>query len=167
MVSILKKYLNKTIVQLKVPCTIVFCFCTLFANSQFIPSERSVEKTQNKIQELFGSEVVTTPLDINSNYYKVLSNDSVIAYYCIEQAPSKHHFFEFLVVYNPYIKIKDVNVLVYREDYGFEIKSKRWLKQFSTRKISTVQAISGATISVNSLKKHVERLTENLKNSVL
>ena len=112
-------------------------------------------------------DLVSTPLDINSNYYKVLSNDSVIAYYCIEQAPSKHDLFEFLVVYSSDIKIQHVNVLVYREDYGFEIKSKRWLKQFSTRKISKVQGISGATISVNSLKKHVERLTEKLKNSVL
>ena len=167
MVSRLKQYLNKTIVQIKVICTIAFCFCSLFANSQFVPSERSVQKTQNKIIELFGVDVVSTPLEFNPNYYKISSNDSIIAYCCIEQAPSKHDLFEFLVVYNSDIKIQHVNVLVYREDYGFEIKSKRWLKQFSTRKISTVQAISGATISVNSLKKHVERLTEKLKNSVL
>ena len=116
---------------------------------------------------MFGEDVFFTELEFNSNYYKVLSEDSIIAYFCIEQAPSKHDLFEFLVVYSSEIKIQHVNVLVYREDYGYEIKSKRWLKQFSTRDTSKVQAISGATISVNSLKIHVERLTEKMENIIL
>ena len=165
MVNTLNQYLNKTIVQ--IICTIVFCFFTLLANSQFVPTERSIKKTQDKIIELFGENVFFTALEFNSNYYKVFSEDSIIAYFCIEQAPSKHDLFEFLVVYSSDIKIQHVNVLVYREDYGYEIKSKRWLKQFSTRDTSKVQAISGATISVNSLKKHVERLTEKMENIIL
>lgn len=165
MVNTLNQYLNKTIVQ--IICTIVFCFFTLLANSQFVPTERSIKKTQDKIIELFGEDVFFTALEFNSNYYKVFSEDSIIAYFCIEQAPSKHDLFEFLVVYSSDIKIQHVNVLVYREDYGYEIKSKRWLKQFSTRDTSKVQAISGATISVNSLKKHVERLTEKMENIIL
>ena len=165
MVNTLNQYLNKTIVQ--IICTIVFCFFTLLANSQFVPTERSIKKTQDKIIELFGENVFFTALEFNSNYYKVLSEDSIIAYFCIEQAPSKHDLFEFLVVYSSDIKIQHVNVLVYREDYGYEIKSKRWLKQFSTRDTSKVQAISGATISVNSLKKHVERLTEKMEKIIL
>ena len=165
MVNTLNQYLNKTIVQ--IICTIVFCFFTLLANSQFVPTERSIKKTQDKIIELFGEDVFFTALEFNSNYYKVFSEDSIIAYFCIEQAPSKHDLFEFLVVYSSDIKIQHVNVLVYREDYGYEIKSKRWLKQFSTRDTSKVQAISGATISVNSLKKHVERLTEKMESIIL
>ena len=165
MVNTLNQFLNKTIVQ--IICTIVFCFFTLLANSQFVPTERSIKKTQDKIIKLFGEDVFFTTLDFNSNYYKILSEDSIIAYFCIEQAPSKHDLFEFLVVYSSDIKIQHVNILVYREDYGYEIKSKRWLKQFSTRDTSKVQAISGATISVNSLKKHVERLTEKMENIIL
>ena len=165
MVNTLNQYLNKTIVQ--IICTIVFCFFTLLANSQFVPTERSIKKTQDKIIELFGEDVFFTALEFNSNYYKVFSEDSIIAYFCIEQAPSKHDLFEFLVVYSSDIKIQHVNVLVYREDYGYEIKSKRWLKKFSTRNTSKVQAISGATISVNSLKKHVERLTEKMESIIL
>lgn len=165
MVNTLNQYLNKTIVQ--IICTIVFCFFTFLANSQFVPTERSIKKTHDKIIELFGEDVFFTTLDFNSNYYKILSEDSIIAYFCIEQAPSKHDLFEFLVVYSSDIKIQHVNILVYREDYGYEIKSKRWLKQFSTRDTSKVQAISGATISVNSLKKHVERLTEKMENIIL
>lgn len=165
MVNTLNQYLNKTIVR--IICIIVFCFFTFLANSQFVPTERSIKKTQEKIIELFGEDVFFTALDFNSNYYKILSEDSIIAYFCIEQAPSKHDLFEFLVVYSSDIKIQHVNILVYREDYGYEIKSKRWLKQFSTRDTSKVQAISGATISVNSLKKHVERLTEKMENIIL
>ena len=161
----MNQYINKTKVQIN--CIIVFCFFTHLANSQFVPTQRSLQKTQDKIIELFGSDVVFTTLEANSNYYKISRKDSLIAYYCIEQAPSKHDHFEFLVIYSSDIKIQHVSILVYREDYGYEIKSKRWLKQFSTRDTPKVQAISGATISVNSLKKHVERLTEKMESIIL
>ena len=51
-----------------------------------------------------------------------------------------------------------MKILAYREDWGGEIRSKRWLKQFSNREIEDVQAISGATISVNSLKTDISKL---------
>ena len=77
MVNTLNQYLNKTIVQ--IIYTIVFCFFTFLINSQFVPTERSIKKTQDKIIELFGEDVFFTTLDFNSNYYKILSEDSIIA----------------------------------------------------------------------------------------
>ena len=102
----MNQYLNKSIVQIY--CIIVFCFFTHLANSQFIPTQRSLQKTKDKIIELFGLDVVFTKLEVNSNYYKISRKDSLIAYYCIEQAPSKHDHFEFLVVYSSDIKIQHV-----------------------------------------------------------
>ena len=58
--------------------------------------------------------------------------------------------------------IAKTKILVYREDYGGEIGSKRWLKQFIGKKSSDklkyekdIIAISGATISALSMTKAV------------
>ena len=72
-----------------------------------------------------------------------------------------------MVVYDPLLHIQKVQVLIYREDYGYEIKSKRWLQQFTKRKVDSVQAISGATISVSSLKNAVDRLNEKMASQLL
>ena len=68
--------------------------------------------------------------------------------------------------------------MIYREDYGGEIGSKRWLKQFIGKKASDkieyekdIIAISGATISANSMTLAINYFLQNLemllKNNVL
>ena len=133
----------------------------------FLHSDIAAKKSKQTIQKMFGSEVDLVAFESNPNYYSIYQQDSLIAYYCIEQAPSKHDVFEFMVVYDPLLHIQKVQVLIYREDYGYEIKSKRWLQQFTKRKVDSVQAISGATISVNSLKNAVDRLNEKMASQLL
>jgi len=133
----------------------------------FLPSDVADKKSKHTIQKMFGSEVDLVAFESNPNYYSIYQQDSLIAYYCIEQAPSKHDVFEFMVVYDPLLHIQKVQVLIYREDYGYEIKSRRWLQQFTKRKVDSVQAISGATISVNSLKNAVDRLNEKMASQLL
>jgi len=60
--------------------------------------------------------------------------------------------------------------LIYREDYGGEIGSKRWLKQFIGKKPSDklryeedIIAISGATISANSMTNAMNQFLQNLE----
>ena len=60
------------------------------------------------------------------------------------------------------MELLKLRVLVYRENYGGEISNKRWLNQFVTRNPKKVQAISGATISVESLKYSTAQLTEKM-----
>ena len=60
--------------------------------------------------------------------------------------------------------------MVYREDYGGEIGSKRWLKQFigktqndELRYGDNIAAISGATISVQVMTKAMNDLLKSIK----
>ena len=60
-------------------------------------------------------------------------------------------------------------MLIYREDYGGEIGSKRWLRQFigktSKDKLKyqkDIMAISGATISASSMTIAVNAFLQNL-----
>jgi len=63
-----------------------------------------------------------------------------------------------------------MKVLIYREDYGGEIGSKRWLKQFVGKSLNdelnvgqNIKAISGATISVNAMTTAVNNVLKSVK----
>jgi hypothetical protein len=123
------------------------------------------------IAKIFNSE--TCNLDpIDDTFYSISEDDSIIGYLAVTDAPSKFHRFDYYVLFNDKEEILKVEVLHYRENYGGEICSKNWLKQFvgiDTENYSNfnreIDGISGATISVNSLKHHVLKISNKLKKS--
>jgi len=72
----------------------------------------------------------------------------------------------FLVVFSPAAEILRVDIIRYREPYGGAIGSRRWLDQFIGKSSGEefkvdrdIDSISGATISVNSVARGVQKLT--------
>ena len=93
-------------------------------------------------------------------YYITDTSDKVFIGY----ARSKFETFDYMVLLDDSNTIKLVKVLIYREDYGGEVGGKRWLKQWigvKDRK-DFVHAISGATISVDSIKYSINYLLKQL-----
>lgn len=92
-------------------------------------------------------------------------------YAVLARARSKFEDFEYVVFYDQNKTIKAVRVILYREDYGGEIGSKRWLQQFvgktaqSPIKIDDdIQGISGATISYRAITFGVKDITNLISN---
>ena len=131
-------------------------------------SRATVDKS---IAKIFNSE--TCNLDpIDDTFYSISEDDSIIGYLAVTDAPSKFHRFDYYVLFNDKEEILKVEVLHYRENYGGEICSKKWLKQFvgiDTENYSNfnrkIDGISGATISVNSLKHNLLKISNKLKKS--
>ncbi len=80
-------------------------------------------------------------------------------------APSKSEKFSYLLFLNADKEIEDVDVLEYRENYGYEIDYSFFRKQFRGKDKAeeirfgrTIQNISGATISARSLTYSVSDL---------
>jgi hypothetical protein len=143
----------------------LFLFLTSFTiNSiaQWVPSESSLEKADKELFAFFNNTLEKRKISSNSNHYSLSNNDSIYGYVCFEQSPSKHDQFDFMAIYSPEMELLKLRILVYRENYGGEISNKRWLNQFVTRSPEKIQAISGATISVESLKFSVLQLTEKM-----
>ena len=93
----------------------------------------------------------------------------MVGYAFVDKAPSKTDEFDFLVLFDTNLIIKKAKVLVYREDYGGEIGSKRWLKQFIGKSSidrliyeKDIIAISGATISANSMTIAINKLLQSI-----
>ena len=90
---------------------------------------------------------------------------STLGFVFLGKAPSMKNIFDYLVILEPSLEIKKAKVLIYREDYGRQIGSQRWLKQFIGKRSGEklqygehVDAISGATISAKSMTEAVNRV---------
>ena len=113
---------------------------------------------QNKVrQEFFRSEL---------NIWKIVSQDSTKYYAILDNVKGKSLPITFLAIYDNKGNVFDTEIIKYRESYGGEIKNKSWLKQFfryndsSNYNVgSTISGISGATISVKSVTKGLQKLS--------
>ncbi|MCA0931231.1 FMN-binding protein [Lutimonas saemankumensis] len=113
-------------------------------------------------------EQMNGEFDSNS-FFKIVEQEEHLGYFYFGTAPSKADVFDYVVILDKDLIIKKIKILAYREDWGGEITSKRWLKQFagsnpeSSLKYGTdVMGISGATISARSMTNAVNSLLLNL-----
>lgn len=136
----------------------------------------SVEKLDKKISKKLAKEykeieLVKTKISSsdNQNYWYKLANKSTqkeLGYLCVTQAKSRSDVFEYMIIFDLDKKIKAVDVLTYREEYGGEIGSKRFLNQFIGKSSKTplhlnkeINGIAGATISCNSITNSISEMT--------
>ena len=83
---------------------------------------------------------------------------------------AKYEDFWYGVIFDNNLKIKLVRVLEYSSDYGYEISSKNWLKQFigyegqKLRYGKDIDAVSGATISAQDLTNDIEATYKGLRS---
>ncbi|RAJ09217.1 FMN-binding protein [Arenibacter echinorum] len=127
-------------------------------NYSFVPV--TVSKTVN--------EQLPTKITAD-NFFHIKQGNTLLGYAFVDQAPSKTAQFDYLVIFNPNLKIIHSKVLIYREEYGGEIGSKRWLEQFTGKtgkdRVShetNIDGISGATISVRSMTTSLDNLLQTV-----
>lgn len=103
--------------------------------------------------------------------FKLFQQDTlVIGYIYVGQAPSMKKVFDYILLFNTDLSIKKSKVLIYREDYGLQIGSQRWLKQFIGLTIEdnviygeNIDAIAGATISASSMTRATNAVLQSLR----
>jgi len=142
--------------------------------------EKKVTKEIVKIFEVenFSLDVIAISEELNAelpikissdNLFKISDTNTVLGYAFVDQAPSKTAKFDYMVVFDKDLKLIHSKVLIYREEYGGEIGSKRWLKQFIGKTVndrvdceSNIDGIAGATISVRSMTHAVDNVLQTI-----
>ncbi len=112
----------------------------------------------------------TLPIKIDdTNFFKIKTGEKLVGYYYLGQAFGKADYFDFIVIFDKDLIVSKVKVLVYREDHGSEVGSKRWLNQFNGKTKNEnltyqkdIAAISGATISAKSMTNEVNKLLKTI-----
>ena len=123
-----------------------------------ISLDRSVTKPIEKLcmQKFFRNELYT---------WKILKNDSTIAYAFLDNVIGKTKPISFLVILNWQGEVQSVHVIKYRSEHGSEVTNQNWLNQFKQRNANSgylpgkdIDGISGATFSVNGLSKGIRKI---------
>lgn len=129
--------------------------------SLYAYTKKRADKVLNKYWP--GDEFTLTrkavPLAKPIEIYEIKQGNSTpFAYVLFDEAPSKVDTFIYLVIFDSHGVIEKVAVLLYKENYGGEIASKRFLSQFvgkangqSMQYTKDIDGISGATLSARSI----------------
>ena len=168
-------------------------FYIILLTSFLIPS-KIIKSCEKQINKVFQDSTI-----ISHHIYKITDTDKV-TYDIVEQVffkdelnvwiinnltDSKQYYaildnvigktmpISFLSIFNQDGSVYNISVIKYREQYGGQIKSKRWLKKFENYTDSSdyiigrnISAISGATISVHSISKGIHKLSIIINNII-
>ena len=106
--------------------------------------------------------------------YIATRGDHVDGYAVFDQEPGQHQLIDFATFFDAAGTVTRTEVVAYREGYGAEIRRESFRQQFVGRNAasgfqlgSDIDAISGATISSESMSRAVQRAALVLEAGVL
>ena len=134
----------------------------LFPKSQQVRAEtlRLTPDQKTRIQEKIGWKFP----EESFRAFKAESNGKVDGYAVIQETIGKHRPITYIVGVTPDGKVSDIEILVYRESKGSEVRMKRFNSQYEgktpldpIRINKDIINITGATMSVRSVSAGVKR----------
>jgi Na+-translocating ferredoxin:NAD+ oxidoreductase RnfG subunit len=96
--------------------------------------------------------------------WKALAGDRLIGYFFVDHVIGKHLYIDYSVALGADGRVRRVEILTYRESYGFEVANAGWLAQFAGKTSGSVEInsdirnISGATLSSRHVTEGVKRI---------
>jgi Na+-translocating ferredoxin:NAD+ oxidoreductase RnfG subunit len=122
------------------------------------------------LARVFGPDLRVDTLRFDTvSVLRVSHGDSLLGFAEVGNVIGKDQPITFLVALDATDRLKDVDVLVYREPYGGEVAYEPWRRQFrgksaadSLRVGREIRSISGATISVHAVTAGVRRILADL-----
>ncbi len=121
-----------------------------------IPKEKKVEAENSVHQKFFRDKIYS---------WEIVKNDKIIARAFVDNVFGRFQPITFLLVISKEGKILYFEILKYRSDHGGNVKEIWWRNQFIGKNVDSdftvgkeIQAVSGATISVNSLTRGIKKL---------
>lgn len=92
-------------------------------------------------------------------------NGELLGWFIVDEVVGKHEFITYAAALSPAGKVLGIEVLVYRETYGGEIREASWRDQFRGKALSDafkldqdINNITGATLSCRNVTNGVKRL---------
>ncbi len=127
-------------------------------------------KVNASVRRIFGAgaDVRLLPMGPDT-VLRVTRGDSLLGFAVVRNVRGKDQPITFLVAIDTLDRLRDVDILAYREPYGGEVAYEAWRRQFrgksaadSLRVGREIRAISGATISVQAVTLGVKQSLADL-----
>ncbi len=160
---------------------LIVAFLLLFQGKEgHIIPERYQKEVDKSIKKTFDLDDCTLAFDEDWDMYGITSSGEMHGYLyysnirtckaggCLKESEIKndgaYEFFDFIVLLDSEHQIRNIKILKYGSDYGFEITSRRYLRKYigkypcDLKASVSVDGISGATVSVNALHSKLMEL---------
>lgn len=90
---------------------------------------------------------------------------ALLGYVVVDQVYGKHEFITYATALTPDGAVKQIEIMDYRETYGYEVRNEKWRQQFVGKKFGApvkvdadIQNIGGATLSSVHMAEGVRRI---------
>jgi Na+-translocating ferredoxin:NAD+ oxidoreductase RnfG subunit len=160
----LKRYLTEEeIGKVEVYLTEEQALKLLFPKAQSVKAEelRLTSAQKDRVQERIGWKFP----EESFRAFKAETNGKVDGYAVLQETIGKHRPITYLIGVTPDGKVSDIEVLVYRESKGSEVRMKRFNSQYEGKTVldpirinKDIINITGATMSVRSVSAGVKRV---------
>jgi Na+-translocating ferredoxin:NAD+ oxidoreductase RnfG subunit len=105
------------------------------------------------------------PVVQTDRIWRAQAGGRVIGFFIFDRVIGKHLYIDYSVALDPGGRIRQVDILAYRESYGGEIRSPSWLGQFVGKSNASplqvgndIRNISGATLSSHHVTEGIKRI---------
>ena len=129
---------------------------------EFAPAPVRLSRDQaREIEQLTGVQVRVQEQPV----WQVRAVDGPIGWFIVDEVYGKHELITYAVGLNADGSVRQIEVMDYRETYGYEIRNPAWRRQFSGKRQGDplkleqdIRNISGATLSCRHITEGVKRL---------
>jgi Na+-translocating ferredoxin:NAD+ oxidoreductase RnfG subunit len=134
-----------------------------FTNAtQFVSGDVKLTPAQMKAVEKDSG--VRVRLD-TQKVWRAMDGDKFVGWLIQDEVLGKHEFISWVLALNADGSVRQIEILDYRETYGYEIRNEKWRAQFTGKQHGAklkldddIKNISGATLSCRHITDGVKRL---------
>ena len=123
-----------------------------------------VNLTSDQISIIKNSSSTGTPIP-EKKIWQVLQADKPVGWFIVDEVYGKHEFITYAVGINLDGTVRMIDIMDYRETYGFQVREAGWRGQFEGKNASSslklgkgIDNISGATLSCKHLADGIKRV---------
>lgn len=135
----------------------------IYAKAQeFVPSNVSLTPEQVALIEEKSGVKVRAP---KQQAWQARANGKLLGWFFVDQVIGKHELITYALGINPDGSFRQMQVLEYKEAWGYQVRELKWRDQFVGKTIADplkvgvdIANISGGTLSCNHLTDGIKRL---------
>jgi Na+-translocating ferredoxin:NAD+ oxidoreductase RnfG subunit len=129
---------------------------------QFVDSKLTLSDAQrDEIKKLSG----VRQREAEQPVWRAQQQGRLIGWFIVDEVVGKHEFITYATAISPAGKVLGIEVIAYRETYGYQIRDAQWRDQFKGKTLADhfkldddIANITGATLSSRNVMNGVKRL---------
>lgn len=130
--------------------------------AQFVSAD--VKLNREELKSIEKDSGVRVRLD-SQKVWRVMAGDKSLGWFIQDEVLGKHECIQWVLALNADGSVRQIEILDYRETYGYEIRNEKWRAQFRGKQHGAklkldddIKNISGATLSCRHITDGVKRL---------